>query len=333
MPKPPKVERISTIGCAVLGDDQAMLSRSLFGVAMALGAAVLWGTTGTAQSFAVGNTSPFWVGALRLVVACTFFGVIGVVGSRSPTKDAPLSSSAWRLVFVSGVCIAAYNLAFFAGVQMSGVGVGTAISIGSGPIWAGMLQSLLARKAPPAEWWIGTSLAVVGGVALVAADQGHVAWTTRSLLLCLAAGLAYSSYALVSQRLVRQFPPAVVVRWVFVVAACIAVPVAAVLPGAFAPSWSNWLVVTYLGVAATGVSYLLFGHALRHISGATGVTLALAEPVTAFALSTWLLSYRPTVGGYVGLGLVLAGLLLVIRTELRAARPPVALARVASGAV
>jgi drug/metabolite transporter, DME family len=310
------------------GDDQMMLSRSLFGVAMALVAAVLWGTTGTAQSFAVGSTSPFWVGALRLVVASTFFGVIGAVGSRNPTKGAPLSSPlsspACRLVLVSGVCIAAYNLAFFAGVQMSGVGLGTAIAIGSGPIWAGMLQSVLAKKAPPAEWWIGMSLAVAGGVALVATAQGLVAWTTRGLLLCLVAGLAYSSYALVSQRLVREFPPTVVVRWVFVVAACIAVPVATVLPGAFTPSWTNWLVVTYLGVAATGVSYLLFGHALRHISGATGVTLALAEPVTAFALSIWLLSYRPTVGGYVGLGLVLAGLLLVIRTELRAARPPAA---------
>lgn len=48
-------------------------SSSIAGVSMALGAAVLWGTTGTAQTFAGSQTSPYWVGALRLAVASVFF--------------------------------------------------------------------------------------------------------------------------------------------------------------------------------------------------------------------------------------------------------------------
>jgi drug/metabolite transporter (DMT)-like permease len=44
-------------------------------------------------------------------------------------------------------------------------------------------------------------------------------------------------------------------------------------------------ILLWLGVVSTGVTYLLFSHALRHVSAATAVVLALAEPVTAFLLA------------------------------------------------
>jgi DME family drug/metabolite transporter len=70
------------------------------------------------------------------------------------------------------------------------------------------------------------------------------------------------------------------------------------------------------------VAYLLFSHALRHISAATGVTLALGEPVVAFVLALLLLGEQP--GGWAALGLllVLAGVGLVVRVELRSASKP-----------
>ena len=51
-----------------------MISSPLRGVALVLGAAALWGTTGTAQSLAPPALPSAWVGALRLVVAGVFFG-------------------------------------------------------------------------------------------------------------------------------------------------------------------------------------------------------------------------------------------------------------------
>jgi DME family drug/metabolite transporter len=52
--------------------------------------------------------------------------------------------------------MAAYNLAFFAGVRATGVAVGTAVALGSGPIWAGLLQALGGQR-PPLRWWVGTA--------------------------------------------------------------------------------------------------------------------------------------------------------------------------------
>ena len=71
----------------------------------------------------------------------------------------------------------------------------------------------------------------------------------------------------------------------------------------------------YLGLVSTGIAYLLFSHALRHLSGATGVTLALAEPVAAFALAVVVVGERPGWAAFAGLGLVLMGLVLVVWTE------------------
>jgi drug/metabolite transporter, DME family len=56
---------------------------------------------------------------------------------------------------------------------------------------------------------------------------------------------------------------------------------------------TDTLAVAYVGVVTAGVSYLLFSHALRHISAGTAVTLALGEPVVAFALAVVVVGEHP----------------------------------------
>jgi DME family drug/metabolite transporter len=88
--------------------------------------------------------------------------------------------------------------------------------------------------------------------------------------------------------------------------------------------------VAYTGVVTAGLPYLLFSLALRHITPATGVTLALCEPVVAFALSVLVLGEAPAASAYAGLFLVVGGVLGVVRQELAGQRPA---CRRAAGAV
>ena len=78
-----------------------------------------------------------------------------------------------------------------------------------------------------------------------------------------------------------------------------------------------WQRSEVMGLVATGLAYWLFSHALQYISAATGVTLALGEPVTAFALAVWLVHERPAPLAFAGLAMVLGGLLLVVWVEAR----------------
>lgn len=298
---------------------QISRSSSWTGVSLALMAAALWGTTGTAQTMVGSQTSPYWIGALRLAVATVFFLALLAL-QHAPGRRVQhvwLPHSAWRWVWLAGACMAAYNLCFFAGVKSVGVAVGTALAIGSGPIWIGLLQSVVTRQAPRPVWWLGTALAI-GGLTLLLGSKG---WGTgpdlQGVLLCLGAGLSYATYTLTSKHLVGVASPTVATSCVFAAATLLALPLAAVVAGALTSSIATWLMVVYLGLVATGVAYLLFGHALRHISAASGVTLALGEPVTAFALAVGVLGEQPTALAYMGLGLVLGGLLLVVWIETR----------------
>jgi len=303
-----------------------MKNPSLAGAGMALAAAALWGTTGTAQSFAPAQTSPYWVGALRLVFAGVFLSLFAWWTSRGRSlegHEALAHAKPWRRIVFAGLCVACYNLAFFAGIKATGVAVGTAIAIGSGPVWAGVMQSLISRKTPNGIWWMGTLLAVAGGAAMVLGRGEGLSIDAAGLALCLLSGLAYSSYTLVNQTLVREMSPVAATAWVFALAAVIAVPAAQLAGGRFSSSLSGWVVAGYLGLVPTGIAYLLFSHALRHVSGATGVTLALAEPVTAFVLAVLVVHEQPAAMAFMGLALVVAGLALVIWMESRAAAPVV----------
>jgi DME family drug/metabolite transporter len=300
---------MSSTGSAPLRPDASPLR----GVLMVLLAALCWGTTGTAQSFGSGATSAYWVGALRLLASGAFFAVLLTAqrGASGLARLPPLP------VALAGLGMAAYNLAFFAGVKATGVAVGTAVALGSGPIWAGLLQALGGQR-PPARWWIGTALAVAGGIVMVGGSfPGAQPVSATGIALCLLAGLSYAGYALVNARLVAVAAPGPVTAAVFGVATLVALPAAFWIGGPLQLTPRDGLVVLWLGIIATGVAYLLFSHALRHIAAATGVTLALAEPVTAFVLAVLVVGERPGLTAAGGGLLVLGGLLVVAFAELR----------------
>jgi len=302
------------------------LSPSTRGIALVLLASTLWGTTGTAQSLGAGGLSPFWVGAAQLAVASMFFAVLLGIGrllGRSGTNEPATSAAArpqrlsLRWVALASAGVAGYSICFYAGVQLTGVGVGTAVAIGSGPIWAGLIQAMVLRSPLIGLWWMGTAVSVGGGVLMVLSKSAAAAPSWWGLVLCLLAGLSYASYALVNKRLVAQAPTSWVNFCVFTGAAVVALPLAGLLAGVPRFSLPSLAVVVYLGVVVSGLAYVAFSSGLRHIAGATSVTLTLVEPVAAFVLAVAIVGERQSLMAWSGLGLVLLGLLVVIRAELR----------------
>ncbi|CAM4252380.1 EamA family transporter [Comamonas aquatilis] len=295
----------------------APFSSSFGPVGLVLLAALLWGTTGTAQHFAPANLSPYWVGGLRMAMAALFFIALAAVTDGQNRR--PSAPTRWSRLLFCGLCMAVYNLSFFAGVRACGVALGTALAIGSGPIWAGLMQAVVQKRMPSPLWWLGTCTGVSGGVvmALASADAQQLPWL--GMALCLLAGMSYAAYALVNQALVLEGQVARVNAWVFGCAALMSLPLAAWLGGPLHISASGWAVVVYLGVVATGVAYLLFSMGLRGMSAATGVALSKAEPITAFALSLLVVGERPAWWAALGLLAVIGGLWIVVKAEREAA--------------
>lgn len=287
------------------------------GIALILCAAVLWGTTGTAQSFAPLTLSSYWVGCTRLLVSGAFFLIWITLSDIAALRKEQLKTLPWPLILFAALTMASYNLAFFAGVRATSVAIGTAIALGSGPVWAGILQAIWLRELPKISWWLAVSISVSG--LLIAASGSRVSVSNTQfggIGLCLLSGLSYAVYALITKRLVSTASASVTTAAVFTCAAVIALPAAYLLAGLPTFSQSDVVVMLWLGIVATGVAYLLFSMGLRFVSSATGVALALAEPIAAVILAIVIVGERPTPISLLGMAVILVGLALIIRSEL-----------------
>ncbi len=138
-------------------------------MAAVLAAAVLFGTTGTAQALGPDGASPLGVGAVRLAVGgLALLLVLPLVGGT-----ARAAVGLWRtpVGLLAGLCTALYQVCFFAAVDRAGVALGTLVTIGSGPVFAGLLGAVLLRERVETSWLVATGTCV-GGLALLSLSGG-----------------------------------------------------------------------------------------------------------------------------------------------------------------
>ena len=270
-----------------------------------IGAAVLFGTTGTAQGLGPDTTTPVGVGTLRIVVGAA---ALWLLAGRWP--DPGLLRRHLVLFLVAGAGVATYQPAFFTGTARSGVALGTIVALGSGPLFAGLLETVWGRRLPRPVWWTATVL-TVGGGSLVVVGSGAAGATVDAVgvVAALAAGAGYAVYAVAAARLIRAGVPSTeALAWPFTLGALALLPTLAGEPLGWVATWPGAAMLLHLGVATVGVAYVLYGFGLRSLEASTAVTLTLAEPLTAALLGMAVLGERLRPTGWLGAALVLAGL-------------------------
>lgn len=294
------------------------VSKPVIGIALAAIAASLWGTAGTAQSFITpGGLSTLWVGAFRVLFACAFLFPLLAWRQRSWAKsltEKP-AKSYYIKVIVAGLSMAFFNLLFFSGIKEAGVALGSYTTIGSAPLWAGLLEYLLNKKVPSKSWFLGIGIAVSGGALMAISQAQAIEFNIFGLVICLGAGFCYSLYSVTAKTLVKDATPLQASAHIFLIAALIAVPVAWTTSGIPTFYWKDLFIVAYLGLVVTGVAYLLYSTALKMINVSTAVALGLLEPVMAFILAIVVVHEPISVGASLGLVAILFGLLFVLRSE------------------
>lgn len=268
-----------------------------------LAAAVLWGTTGTAQAFAPAGAQPQAVGAMRLLIGG--LALLAFAAARGVLRRGPRWSIRATLFTAGG--IAAYQLCFFAAVARTGVAVGTMVGIGSAPILAGILGYLVRGERPGRRWLGATALAILGCSLLVVAG-GSVSVDTVGVLLALGAGGTYATYTLASKALLEKHAPDAVMAVAFCLGALFLAPVLVRADLSWLAQPRGLAVALHLGLIATGAAYVFFARGLTAVPVATAVTLSLAEPLTAGALGVLVLGERLTLPAAIGIGLLFAGL-------------------------
>jgi drug/metabolite transporter, DME family len=292
--------------------DAGSVNKASTGSLFVLAAAVLWGTTGTAQAFAPESAGPLSVGAVR--IAAGGIAMLGFAALRGELRGIgnwpPLATAGMALA------VAAYQPLFFAGVSLTGVAVGTVAAIGSAPVWAGLIGLLFGGEKPSARWALATALAVAGcALLLLGSGAGSISADPFGVLLCLAAGLGYVIFATIAKGFLRTEPQAAVMGVVFTLGALALSPAILFTDFSWLAEPRGALAAAELGLLATAAAYLLFAAGLSRVPVATAATLSLAEPLTAGTLGVFLLDERLSPVAITGMALLLSGLVLTSTSD------------------
>jgi DME family drug/metabolite transporter len=292
----------------------------VLGAAAVLAASVLWGTTGASATLAP-DVGPLAIGAAAM-------GIGGLLQAgtahRVIARHRATLVGRWPLVLLGAAAVAVYPLAFYTSMRLSGVAVGTVVSLGSAPLVSAVVERLVDRRRLSRRWAAAAAVGLAGIVllcgsrALGGADAGPGAGpgaagsgvdVTLGVVLGLVAGATYALYSWVAHRLMLAgVPSRAAMGAVFGAGGLLLLPVLAVTGAPFLASWGNAGVGAYMALVPMFTGYVLFGWGLARVPVSTATTLTLLEPAVAAVLAVAVVGERLTAAGWAGVALVVASL-------------------------
>jgi DME family drug/metabolite transporter len=239
--------------------------------------------------------------------------VFSARGALTAIQDA--ATRRWLLIGALGVF--AYPLAFYSAMNLAGVAVGNVVALGTGPVFAALLEWMLERR-PLSRFWAACTLIAVVGVALLAATGGRAVDSggpSRALLgvaLGLVAGFSYALYTYSSSRAIRTgHGSSAVMGAMFGLGAIGLIPVLIFFGTPLLQSWGTVSLALYLAVGPMFIAYLLFGIGMRSLSSSTATTITLLEPAVATVLAVVVVGEHLQPLGWVGLAAILVAVALL----------------------
>lgn len=285
------------------------------GAAGVLIAAVLWGTTGTAATFAPE------VGAVAIgAVAMSGGGLLqALAAGRGIWRALALLRRHWHCLMAGALAVAIYPLAFYGAMRLAGVTIGTVVSIGSAPLLSALIEYRLDGLRLGRRWASGAGLGLLGMGLLCLAETGARSgpgdtWqVAQGIALGLLAGLTYAFFSWSARRLMqRGAPPRTAMGATFGLGGLLLLPVLLLTGAPLLESAQNAAVGLYMALVPMFLGYLGFGYGLARVPASTATTLTLSEPVVAALLAVVVVGERLPLLGWLGVALVVACLVCLV---------------------
>jgi len=281
------------------------------GIGAVLVASMLWGTTGTAATFAP-EVGPLAIGAAALGIG----GILQALVAVPALRRASLHLRArFGIVITGAIAVFVYPLAFYSAMHLAGVAVGTVVSLASAPLVSGLLERLVDGKKL-GGWWYGAAfLGIIGSAALIASTD-HQSINQSSgvivgIILGLVAGSSYATYSWVVQRLMADgIGRPAAMGSVFGLGGVFLMPVLVVTGGPLLESPQATAVGVYMALIPMFLGYVAFGYGLSKIPASSATTVTLTEPAVATVLAVGIVGEQLTPLGWFGLAMF--GLVLIL---------------------
>ncbi|MCF7484520.1 EamA family transporter [Vibrio sp. A2-1] len=276
-------------------------------------ASILWGTTGTAASFAP-DLSPLAIGAFSM-------GIGGLMQAGLAYRkilfafDKLLQNK--KLLAVSALALAVYPLAFYSSMKLSGVAIGTVVSIATAPFFSALLECLISKKNNINKRWLTSfAIGVVGIGLLVFSESSSTNESGDDLKLFgialgLLAGLCYAIYSWATKALIdKGIKSQAAMGSIFGLGAMLLLPTLWFTGDNLFSSQINVLVISYLTLIPQCLGYIAFSFGLRHVTASSANLLTLFEPVVAAVLAVCVVGELIPFIGWLGMFLIVLCLLI-----------------------
>lgn len=287
------------------------------GILAVILASLLWGTTGTAATFAPA-LSPLFIGSFAM-------GMGGILQCGLATvkivHDRALLAVHCKFLIVGALAVAIYPLAFYSSMRLSGVTIGTVVSIGSAPILSAIIEYFSRDFQLNKQWAMGALLGIIGMVMLAFSDNASttIQYTHVNLgiLLGLVAGLTYALYSWSARQLMlKGVNTKAAMGATFGCGGLLLIPVMLITGSAFVTSWNNMAVGFYMALIPMFLGYLCYGFGLSKISVSMATTITLLEPVIAAILAMLIVGECLSLIGWIGMLLIFICLIMVTLSSL-----------------
>ena len=269
--------------------------------------ALIWGTGFVAQTAGMDHIGPYLFSGLRFALGSLCLMPLILRNAKTARVPEPLLN---RGMLRAGIIM---GLALALGINLQQVGLLFTSVTNSGfitglyVIVVPLLGLLLGHKTGLGTW-LGCLLAVVGMCLLSIGDNFHVA--SGDWLQLIGAFVWGGHVVLVSLFASRHDP----IRLAFLQFATCSV-VSLLLAVLFEPIALNAIIdagpaLLYGGIVAVGVGYTLQVVAQKHAIASHAAIILSLEAVFAAIAGAWILGEALQLRGYIGCGLMLAGMLL-----------------------
>ena len=214
----------------------------------------------------------------------------------------------WKAVWVMGFFNSALPFCLFAFATLSISGGLAAIINSSSPIWGALIAWAWMGERPNLSRSFGM-LAGLGGVLILMTDKFAVATHSAALAVgaALFAAFCYGFAANFARRYLAGIPSLAVATGTQVASAVLLAPLAFALWPAHPIAASAWVTAIILGVASTGIAYILYFRLIASVGAARALTVTYLVPLFGMLWSALFLHESPRLRDLVGCVVILMG--------------------------
>ena len=282
--------------------------------------AAIWGSSFLFMRVASPEFGPIPLVEIRVAIAAVFLLAVlawrsGLRGMRG--KTVPLT--------VLGAIQSALPFSLFAYATLYVTAGFAAVLNASAPLFGALVAYLWFRERLTFARVLGLGIGFLGVLVLVRGNisfkGGGSGW---AVVAALTASLAYGVAANYTKRYLSGSDPVATATGSQIAAAVLLLPLAYLYWPAATPSLSSWLSAIVLGIACTGIAYILYFRLIAHVGPTRAIAVTYLIPLFGMVWGLVFLGEAITQNMIVGCAVILLGTALATGTLAFGARPRVA---------